>query len=91
MDYPDKMTPIERATAKAKGEPIDRIACNPNIGNGMARIAGYKISQFNDDPEALADAIIKTYRRFGADGARVFTDLFLISEAMGAEVRKPEA
>ncbi|ABO35148.1 Uroporphyrinogen decarboxylase [Methanococcus maripaludis C5] len=89
MDYPDKMTPVERATAKAKGEPIDRIACNPNIGNGMARIAGYKISQFNTDPEALADAIIKTYRRFGSDGARVFTDLFLISEAMGAKINMP--
>ncbi|BAP61033.1 uroporphyrinogen decarboxylase family protein [Methanococcus maripaludis] len=90
MDYPDKMTPAQRAAAKAKGEPADRVACNPNIGNGMARIAGYKISQFNDDPEALADAIIKTYRRFGADGARIFTDLFLVSEAMGAKVRKPE-
>ncbi|MCS3922533.1 uroporphyrinogen decarboxylase [Methanococcus voltae PS] len=86
----DTMTPAQRARAKSNGEPIDRLPCNPNIGNGIARIAGYKISEFNSNSDALADAVIKSYKMFGMDGTRVFTDLFLIAEAMGAKVNKPE-
>nr|CAE02690.1 putative methyltransferase [Methanococcus voltae PS] len=86
----DKMTPLQRAKAKANGEAVDRLPCNPNLSNGIARISGCKISDFNKDPRALADAVIATYRRFGADGAKVFTDLFLLSEAMGAKMKMPD-
>lgn len=88
--FKDEMTPMERAVALAKGQAIDRIQCNPNLSNGIARISGCKISEFNHSARALADAVIATHRRFGGDGAKVFTDLFLISEAMGAKMKFPE-
>lgn len=84
------MTPMERGAAIAKGGPADRLPCNPNVANGVARIYGCKISQFNTDPKVLADAQIACFRRFGADSVRIFTDLFTFAEAMGAKVKFPE-
>ncbi len=86
----DKMTALERAIALSKGQEIDRIQCNPNLSNGIARISGCKISEFNHSSKALADAVIATYNRFGGDGAKIFTDLFILSEAMGAKMKYPE-
>lgn len=86
----DMMTPIERATAIANGGQVDRLPCNPNIANGVARVYGCKISQFNDDPKVIAEAQIATYKRFGHDSVRVFTDLFPWAEAMGAKVDFPD-
>lgn len=86
----DEMTPMERAIALSKGEDVDRIQCNPNLSNGIARVLGCRISEFNDNARTLADAVIATHRRFGGDGAKVFTDLFIIAEAMGAKMKYPE-
>ncbi|ATW27419.1 uroporphyrinogen decarboxylase family protein [Candidatus Formimonas warabiya] len=90
MRYQDSMTPMERAAAIAKGEAADRLPCNPNIANGVARIYGCKVSQFNTDARTLAAAQIAAYRKFGSDGVRIFTDLFPWAEAMGAEVICPD-
>ena len=84
------MTPLERAGAIAKGQAADRLPCNPNVANGAARIYGCKISQFNTDPKVLAAAQVASYKRFGYDGVRIFTDLFAWAEAMGAQVHCPE-
>lgn len=86
----DAMTPIERAIALGKGESVDRLPCNPNIANGVARIYGCKISEFNKSGKAIAESQIAAYRKFGYDGVRVFTDLFPWAEAMGAKVSFPE-
>ena len=86
----DTMTPAQRAAALAKGQPVDRLPVNPNIANGVARIYGCKISQFNADPKVLAAAQIASYRRFGYDSIRIFTDLFPWGEAMGAQVKFPD-
>lgn len=86
----DQMTPLERAKAMAKGESVDRIQCNPNLSCGIARVNGRKISELNKDPKALASSVIATYRTFGLDSAKVFTDLFILAEAMGAKVKFPE-
>ncbi len=88
--FEDKMTPMERAIAISKGNDVDRIQCNPNISNGIARVARLKISEFNHSSKALSDAVIATHKRFGGDGAKIFTDLFIISEAMGAKMKYPE-
>jgi uroporphyrinogen decarboxylase len=85
-----EMTPFERATAIAQGREVDRLPCNPNVANGAARIYGCKISQFNSDPKVLAEAQIASYKRFGYDSVRIFTDLFAWAEAMGAKVTNPE-
>lgn len=88
--FKDKMTPMERAIAISKGNDVDRIQCNPNLSNGIARVARLKISEFNHSSKALSDAVIATHKRFGGDGAKIFTDLFIISEAMGAKMKYPE-
>lgn len=85
----DLMTPLERGKAIARGESADRLPCNPNVANGVARIYGCKISDFNTSGKAIAEAQIASYRRFSYDGVRVFTDLFPWAEAMGAKVVLP--
>lgn len=86
----DQMTPAQRGAALAQGLEVDRLPCNPNVANGVARVHGCKISQFNTDPKVLAQAQIASYRRFGYDSIRIFTDLFPWAEAMGAQVDCPE-
>ena len=88
--FKDQMTPAERAKAIANGESADRLPCNPNVANGVARVYGCKISEFNTSAKTIADAQIASYRRFGYDGVRIFTDLFPWAEAMGAKVTFPE-
>ncbi len=85
-----EMTPLARASAIAQGRQADRLPCNPNVANGAARVYGCKISQFNNDPKVLAEAQIASYKRFGYDGVRIFTDLFAWAEAMGSKVTNPE-
>ncbi|MBQ3405511.1 MAG: uroporphyrinogen decarboxylase family protein [Oscillospiraceae bacterium] len=87
---PCEMSPMERAAAIAKGERVDRMPCNPNIANGTARILGCKISEFNTDAKTLAASQVASYRRFGYDSVRIFTDLFTWCEGMGAKVNFPE-
>jgi len=85
----DQMTSLERITAYNKGERIDRLPCNPNIANGAARVIGCKVSEFNNNGRLIAEAHIQAYRKFNYDGVRVFTDLYVQAEAMGAKVRYP--
>lgn len=84
-----EMTPLARAAAIAQGRDADRLPCNPNVANGAARVYGCEISQFNNDPKVLAEAQVASYRRFHYDGVRIFTDLFVWAEAMGAKVTAP--
>lgn len=86
----DQMTPKERAAALAQGLPVDRMPCNPNVANGVSRIYGCKISEFSRDAKTLAMAQVASYRRFGYDSVRIFTDLFPWAEAMGAKVKFPD-
>ncbi len=86
----DQMTPAQRAAAIASGGAADRLPCNPNVANGVARVYGCKISEFNHNPKAIAQAQMATYRKFGGDSMRVFTDLFTWAEAMGATVHFPD-
>ena len=86
----DLMTPLERGKAIAAGQAVDRLPCNPNIANGVARIYGCKISDFNTNPLAIAHSQMSAYKAFGLDSIRVFTDLFTIAEAMGAKVLLPD-
>lgn len=90
MSRVNEMTPLERAAAMAKGETVDRLPCNPNMANGVARVYGCKISEFNSNAKTLAAAQIASYKRFGYDSVRIFTDLFTWCEAMGAKVKFPD-
>jgi uroporphyrinogen decarboxylase len=90
MSNTDFMTPAERGVAIANGMEVDRLPCNPNIANGVARIYGCKISEFNHNPKIIAEAQMAAYRKFGCDSLRIFTDLFTWAEAMGATVILPD-
>lgn len=86
----DFLTPAQRSIAIMNGGSVDRLPCNPNIANGVARIYQCKISEFNHNAKAIASAQMASYERFGSDSLRIFTDLFTWAEAMGASVIFPD-
>lgn len=93
MYTPEKhtgMTPLERFSAYGRGEAIDRLPCVPIVGNTAARVIGVKVGAFRGNGRLIADAQIASYRMFGYDVIRVFTDLYTMAEAMGADVYYPE-
>ena len=79
-----------RHVGLGRGAAIDRLPCVPIVGNTSARVAGVKVSAFRGDGRLMAEAQIASYRRFGYDSIRVFTDLYTQAEAMGAVVRYPD-
>jgi uroporphyrinogen decarboxylase len=84
------VTPTERFAALAAGGRLDRLPCVPIVGNTAARVIGVRTSEIRRSGELLARAHTAAYRRFGYDVVRVFTDLYVQAEAMGAKVRVPE-
>lgn len=86
----DGMTSLERQAALARGAPVDRLPCVPIVGNTAARVLGVRVSRLRRDGRLLAEAQVAAYRRFGYDSVRIFTDLFVLAEAMGATVVVPD-
>ncbi len=86
----DQMTSLERMTAYNKGEKVDRLPCIPSVGNGAARVIGAKISQFRNNGALIAQAQVESYKLFRYDVVRIFTDLYVQAEAMGAKVVYPD-
>jgi uroporphyrinogen decarboxylase len=69
---------------------LDRLPCVPIIGNTAARVIGVRTSEIRGTAELLARAHAAAYRTFHYDVIRVFTDLYIQAEAMGAKVRVPD-
>jgi uroporphyrinogen decarboxylase len=86
----DQMTPLERMAAYNKGEAVDRLPCIPSMGNGAARVIKTKISQFRNNGALIAKAQVEAYKMFRYDALRIFTDLYVQAEAMGAKVVYPD-
>ena len=84
------MTPLQRFQALAAGLPLDRLPCVPIIGNTAARVIGARTSAIRSSGKLLSQAQVAAYRRFRHDVVRVFTDLYVQAEAMGAKVRVPD-
>jgi uroporphyrinogen decarboxylase len=84
------MTPVARFAALAAGRAVDRLPCVPIVGNTAARVIGVRVSQLRRNGGELARAQLASYRRFGYDVIRVFTDLYVLAEAMGARVNVPD-
>ncbi|BBB90536.1 MAG TPA: uroporphyrinogen decarboxylase family protein [Methylomusa anaerophila] len=87
--FKDQITPLERLTAYNKNEAVDRLPCIPSVGNGAARVIGAKISQFRNNGALIAKAQVESYKLFQYDVVRIFTDLYVQAEAMGAKVMYP--
>ena len=84
------MTPLERLSALARGEPLDRLPCVPIVGNTAARVIGVRVSDLRGNGRLIAQAQVAAYRLFRYDIVRIFTDLYTQAEAMGAKVAYPE-
>ncbi len=85
----DNIAPAARLEAYAHGGPIDRLPCVPIVGNTAARVIGVKVSQLRGNGALLAEAQVEAYRLFGYDTIRIFTDLYVLAEAMGTRVAVP--
>ncbi|ODM27691.1 uroporphyrinogen decarboxylase [Clostridium sp. Bc-iso-3] len=85
----DQMTPIERMAAYNKGQQIDRLPCVPIVGNTAARVINARISELRGNGKLIAKAHVAAYKLFGYDVIRVFTDLYVQAEAMGAKIHYP--
>jgi len=85
----DLMTPLERSAAWNAGNAVDRLPCVPIVGNTAARVIGVKVSDLRYSGKNIAAAQIAAYRLFGYDNIRIFTDLYTLAEAMGANVHYP--
>ncbi|NMW22810.1 MAG: uroporphyrinogen decarboxylase [Chlorobiaceae bacterium] len=83
----DSLSPIQRLQAYGQGAPVDRLPCVPIVGNTAARVLGVSVGSLRNNGKILADAQIASYRRFGYDNIRIFTDLYTIAEGMGANIR----
>ena len=84
-----EMTPLKRLTLYGSGGTVDRLPCVPIVGNTAARVMNVKVSDLRGNGRLLAKAHIETYRLFRYDGIRIFTDLYVQAEAMGAKVFVP--
>ena len=85
----DRLTPLERLATYGKGLPVDRLPCVPIVGNTAARVIGARVAHFRGNGPLLAEAHVATYQRFGYDNIRIFTDLYTLAEAMGAQIHYP--
>jgi uroporphyrinogen decarboxylase len=86
----NRLTPVERLDLYGRGDMIDRLPCVPIVGNTAARVIGAKVSELRNNGKLLAEAQIASYRLFGYDNIRIFTDLYVQAEAMGASVTVPD-
>jgi uroporphyrinogen decarboxylase len=84
------MNPRQRLAAYGRGEAVDRLPCVPIVGNTAARVLGVKVRELRNDARLLAGGHVAAWHRFGYDTVRIFTDLYVLAEAMGATVTVPE-
>lgn len=84
-----EIAPMERSRLFDNGWKPDRLPCVPIVGNTAARVIGAKVSELRNNGRLLAKAHIESFRLFGYDTVRIFTDLYTQAEAMGAKVVVP--
>lgn len=87
----DKMTPRERMTAFARGEPIDRVLCQPSLGQNSALLFGQTTKAFNNSPEVMETVLWQMFQAFRPDGVNVSPSLQALPEALGAKLEFPAA
>lgn len=87
-----EMTSLERMTAFAKGEPIDRIPATLSFGETACSLHGVSVVDYSFDADVMAKTEAKTYEMFKSDGTNLSITLRGIAEAMGSELEyKPNA
>jgi len=83
----DEMTPLERMTAFASGDAIDRVPCCPFTGESFANYFGYGLDAYNHSTDIITDTIIRTYELLRPDNCSIGPGLHGLPEAMGCELQ----
>ena len=84
------MTSKERCLAALAGKPADRVPAFPLLMFLAADRGGLTYRQFATDGQALADAQLNMYRRFGVDAITACSDAFRVAADLGAPMAFPE-
>ncbi len=91
MTTTDTMTCRERFLRACTCQPTDRPPiwmmrqAGRSLPEYMKLKAGYKFTELVQDPKLAAEVTLQPIRRFGYDAAVIFSDILVISEAMGAK------
>ncbi|MGQ9821761.1 MAG: uroporphyrinogen decarboxylase family protein [Thermogutta sp.] len=72
--------------AALAGKPVPRCPAGPLAVHYCARLSGLTIRQYTLDAQALADSVVRYYRRFRPDVVWLSADTWVNAEAMGARV-----
>ncbi|MDD2568949.1 MAG: uroporphyrinogen decarboxylase family protein [Clostridia bacterium] len=86
----DEMTPIERSKAIKTGLPYDRIPCSPMVAEQVVQVTGITVRDYLFKPKLAAEAVAKSFERYGYDSVSVSPDHHGFSEAMGVKFIFPE-
>jgi uroporphyrinogen decarboxylase len=84
------MNGFERISAALRGERPDRVPVMLHNFLMAAREAGYSMSRFRNDPEAVAASFIRAVETYEYDGILVDVDTVALAEAVGVRVDHPE-
>ncbi|MDZ8118936.1 uroporphyrinogen decarboxylase [Pontiella agarivorans] len=91
MSEENTMTCRERFLRACKCEPVDRPPiwmmrqAGRSLPEYMALKETRKFTELVQNPETAAEVTLQPIRRFGYDAAVIFSDILVISEAMGAK------
>lgn len=86
----DEMTPLERSEAIEAGKTYDRVPTSLFVGEIKARLINESFDQIVHSVDAIVNAEIETFNRFGADGMSCGPNSYGIGTALGADVIFPE-
>lgn len=84
------MNSLERIQATLEGRPTDRIPVITQVFGYAAVVEGIELPLYYQGGSPLADAQLKTLRRFGSDAVFTYADGNVETEAMGGKVAFPE-
>jgi len=84
------MTGKERVRAAFKGQKPDRVPCYPIVSGLAGTLIGAKPGDYYRDLGKMADAQLALYEELKQDVVVLMADLFLETEAMGAQVEFPD-
>ena len=78
------MNSLERCLAAIHHKRPDRIPVIPQPSHVFARLAGYDLLEYSQDPRKMANAHMEGIERFGFDGTVMGGDTAILAEACGA-------
>ncbi len=88
--FKDQMTPKERMTAFAKGEPMDRIPIVPDMGVTKSEFIGVTTRDYYHSAEKMAELEIALFNYLHHDSIGISTTLRGMAEAMGSKIGYPD-